>query len=241
MTLGGSLRRLIEIALGRVLPWMGAGYVRFVMRTTRWTWIGQDMLDAVVASRKPFIAAFWHGRILMMVSLMERTDLTIKVVISANRDGELIARTIRYFGGDTIRGSTRDPRKKRRNKGGAMVARSARDHLESGGILAITPDGPRGPLMQAQSGVAAISAQTGVPVVPFAYSMRFGRVLRSWDKFLFPLPFGKGAYVIGDGIAPPANTDDASIEAHRLRIQQALVEVTAQADRAIGRAPTLPG
>lgn len=240
MTRRSTLRSLTETAMGRALPWLGSLYVRLVFRTTRWTWIGREALDMLIAGREPFIVAFWHGRILMMVSLIEETSLPIKVVISANRDGDLITRTIAYFGGDTIRGSSRDPRKKHRNKGGVQVVRSVLEHLRGGGIVAITPDGPRGPRMTAQKGVAATSIQSGLPVVPLGYSIRLGLFTRNWDRFLIPFPFGRGAYVIGDRIAPPPSDDDNAVEVHRQRIETALNAVTLQADEAVGRTPILP-
>lgn len=174
-----------------------------------------------------------------MCPLVEQSPIPVAVMISNNRDGEIISRVVQRFNATTIRGSTRDPRKNR-DKGGARAGMEALDHLNSGGSLGITPDGPRGPRMRAQQGAAVLSAQTGVRCVPLAYSTTRGRLLKSWDRFLLPTPFARGAYVAGDPIPAPPSRDEAAVEAHRLHIEAALNEVTARADALTGRESPVP-
>ena len=106
--------------------------------------------------------------------------------------------------------------------------------------VALSPDGPRGPRMRAQPGVATVSAAMGVPVMPFAYSTNRGFVAGSWDSFFVPLPFGRGVKVWGPVIEPPEDRSPEGIEAHRLQIEQALTRITQDADRRMGRAPVEP-
>ena len=223
---------------GAVGPWLGAAYIRFVFRTVRWEWVGREIVDDVLASRSPIVAAFWHGRLMMMAPVMAESVQPLHVMISNNRDGELIARIIARFGGLALRGSTRNVRKAK-GKGGNAVARSGVERLEAGDLIGITPDGPRGPRMQAQSGVAALSAWTGVPVVPFAWATRRARVLRSWDRFMLPWPFDRGVYVVGDPIFPEGDGEMA-VEAHRLAIEAGLNAVTRLADERMERVPVDP-
>jgi len=220
------------------VPRLGAGYIRLVYRTVRWEWIGRQIIDDVLARRTTCITAFWHGRLMMMAPVAEESVRPIHVIISANRDGDLIARLIGFFDSRTIRGSTRDARK-RKGKGGDAVVRAALQRLEAGDLIAITPDGPRGPRMQAQAGVAAMSAQTGVPVIPFAWATRRAKLLRSWDRFMLAWPFDRGVYVVGAPIEPQGSDKDA-IERHRLAIEAQLRAVTRLADERIGRVPVEP-
>ena len=223
---------------GAVLPRLGAAYIRLVHRTVRWTWEGRDVVDGVLASREPFIVAFWHGRLLMMAPPMRESVHPIHVLISNNRDGELIARLIGFFGGRTIRGSARD-RRKDKGKGGDAALRAALDRLSAGELVAITPDGPRGPRMRAQPGIAVISARTGLPVIPFAWATRRARILGSWDRFMLPWPFDRGVYSTGTPIFPGGGTRDA-IEAHRQAIEDGLNAATRLADDRAGRVPVEP-
>jgi len=51
--------------------------------------------------------------------------------------------------------------------------RAAKDHLKSGGVLGIAPEGTRsntGALQQAKTGVAFLADQTGIQIVPVAVS-----------------------------------------------------------------------
>ncbi len=72
-------------------------------RTFRWKVEGTEHYDAVIASGRQPILAFWHGRIL--ASLYYFRHRRIVVITSQNFDGEWIARIITRFGYGTARGS----------------------------------------------------------------------------------------------------------------------------------------
>ena len=94
--------------------------------------------------------------------------------------------------------------------------------------------------MRCQPGVALLSARSGAPIMPWAYATRRAKALRSWDRFLVPMPFDRGAMVFGDPIAPPTAEGPEALEAHRLRIEAALLDCARVADAAVGRAPVEP-
>lgn len=226
-------RAIGDGVLGFVAPRLISLYVRFVHWSTRWQWEGRAHLDTIIDAREPVVFCFWHNRILLMCTLVEEASMPVSVLISHNRDGEIISRTIERFGATTIRGSTRDARKNR-DKGGGMAFRESLDFLRGGGTVALTPDGPRGPRQQAQVGVAALSALAGLRTLPVAWSSRPTKILSGWDRFLLPFPFGKGAYVCGAPLDPPEDTSDEAIEAHRAGIEAALNAITARADALAG-------
>jgi len=228
-----ALRAFGNGALGRIGPSVAAGLIRLTDSTTRWTWEGAPVFQAALEQRQPVIIAFWHSRILMMCPRLEDIEMPLRVLVSNNRDGELISRVVQKFGHDTIRGSTRNP-KKTKQKGGGAALREMLRHIEKGGSAAITPDGPRGPARMAQVGASVLSAQSGVPVLPVACATNRGPALRSWDRFRLSLPFAKGAYVVGEPMPIPERGDNA-IEAHRMALEQALNTLTDRADALVGR------
>ena len=64
---GGTslLRSLIRAAgLGAVAV-LGAGYIRLVASTTRWTVIGREGWEELVATPGVFVCVAWHGRLFM--------------------------------------------------------------------------------------------------------------------------------------------------------------------------------
>ena len=214
---------------------IAAGYIWFVHATSRWQIVNQDIPQAYWDSDKPFILAFWHGRILMMPYCWPR-GRRMNMLISRHRDGGLIADTIGWFGLDTVRGSTAKPGRER-DKGATAALMEMLRKLKSGEYVGITPDGPRGPRMRATEGVAAVARLAGVPVIPCAFGTRSRRLLSSWDRFVVALPFSRGVFVWGQPIEVPAGARGAVLDAARLQIEAGLNEVTREADRLTGHDP----
>ena len=225
-----------RIAL-RVLPVLAAAYIRLVRRTTRWTIEGRGHFEALVSGERGFVSCLWHGRLLMAAGFVPPGRRSI-AMISRNRDGDMIAAVVRRFGVSAVRGSSYD-RAKGRDKDGREAYAGAAAELRRGSVVAITPDGPRGPRMRAQAGVALLALETGAAVLPIAFSTRRGRFLRTWDRFLLPLPFDRGALVFGAPIRPEGRGLDGA-DALRAEIETATTAVTERADRLMGRAPIHP-
>lgn len=208
-------------------------------RTTRWSVEGGARHAELAQYPGGFIAAFWHGR-LAFSPLWAVPGRKTWAVISANRDGEIISRIVAHFGIVLIRGSSRDPRKPRADKGGRVVMVESLKALRRGDCVAIAVDGPRGPRMRAQPGVAALSSAAGAPVVPIAYATRRGWMTTAWDRFIVPMPFDRGVLIFGEPMHPPAEGGEQAVAGHLAAIETRLTEMTQAADRAVGREPVTP-
>ena len=167
------------------------------------------------------IAAFWHQRLLMMPFLLHRGK--VGMLISQHRDGEFIARAVKLFGVDSVRGST--------TRGGLAALRGMIRFFRKGGNLAVTPDGPQGPKHIVQIGVVELARQTGAPIVPVTYSASRCKVFGSWDNFILPLPFCRVAYVWGEPLFVPREIDKDGLEENRLLLQERMRRNTEEADR----------
>ncbi len=175
---------------------------------------------------KPFILAFWHGRLLMMpISVQKQTR--VNVMISHHGDGEIIARTIKHWGQDSIRGSA--------SKGAAAAIKQMLKVLKKGDVAVITPDGPRGPRMRAQEGVIRLAAMAGVPVYPVSYSTTRGKILGSWDRFFLAAPFSRGIVIWGDGIEVSRQDENGAFMKARDAIESSLTQITQTADAICNR------
>ncbi len=206
------------------------GYVRLVRWTCRWT-MHTEHLDRLLREGKPFIGAFWHGRMLMIPTVWPR-DRTMNMMVSLHGDGEIIAQAIDRFGIRTVRGSPK--------KGGARAMRELIKLVRNGEYAAITPDGPRGPRMRAAKGVITLARLTGAPILPVSYSTTRRKIAGSWDRFLLPLPFSRGAVVTGDAVHVPADADEVQQERLRQQVEAAMIAVTDQADRLCGHEAVQP-
>ncbi|MEQ8666983.1 MAG: lysophospholipid acyltransferase family protein [Rhodospirillales bacterium] len=220
-------RLLANDGVRGVLCFVGALYIRLVHATTRWEIVRGDVPDAFWDAGKPFILAFWHGRLLMMPYCWRR-GRDIEMLISEHRDGRLIAKTVSHFGIDTVTGSS--------TRGGTAALRKMVSTLKAGGYVGITPDGPRGPRMRASDGIAAVAKLSGVPVIPATYAVARRRVLGTWDRFVVAWPFNRGVIVWGSPVSVPRDADASALDAARRAIEDGLNVITAEADRMVGQA-----
>jgi lysophospholipid acyltransferase (LPLAT)-like uncharacterized protein len=162
-----------------------------------------------------------------------RGDRQFHILVSDHRDGRLIARTVRRFGIGIITGSSsREP---------VQALYRVAEVCRAYGLPCVTPDGPRGPCMRAAMGPVLAAEMAEAVLVPVSYATSRRRILPSWDRFLLPLPFGRGVFVIGREIDVPAGLDATGREALRLRLEEALHAVTREADRRAGHRPAQLG
>jgi lysophospholipid acyltransferase (LPLAT)-like uncharacterized protein len=171
--------------------------------------------------RGHIIAAFWHQRLLMMPFLPRRGR--VGMMISQHRDGEFIARAVKLFGIDSIRGST--------TRAGLSALRGMVRFYHAGANLAITPDGPQGPRHVVQMGVVELARHTGAPILPVTYGASTKKMFRSWDRFILPLPFCRVVYIWGEPVLVPRETDKKGLEEKRILLQNRLRQITEEADR----------
>jgi len=228
----------------RLLAALAALYIRLVAKTTRWTVVGREGWDALAAGPGGFICATWHGRLFLAPTyrppISKVPGRRVMAMVSQSRDGELFTRIIAHWGIDAVRGSSHDPAK-RRAKGGTEAYLAARRALvENGALVAITPDGPRGPRMRISAGTVQLALEASVPVVAVAFSVRWGRVLGSWDRFLLPFPFGRGAVVYSAPRWPPRETGPEVVTGFWRALEDDLNAVTGQADDLCGRERVTP-
>lgn len=195
----------------------GYGFVRLLVSTLR---IRIDDRVGALGSdpQRPLLWVFWHNRLLTVPYLFERycPGRTGAALTSASADGELLSAFLRRFGVDPIRGSS--------SRGGAVAMVQMRRALQRGSIMAITPDGPRGPRFHVHPGIVKLAQVTRMPVMPLHITYSRAWRLRSWDGFLIPKPFARVDFTF-DALHEVAPTDDeAAFERERLRLEQVLRE-----------------
>jgi lysophospholipid acyltransferase (LPLAT)-like uncharacterized protein len=214
--------------LRRVLCYSIHLYIRFVYRTNRWSVEGAEHPRRLRADGKPFVLAFWHGR-LMMIPMAWQRLAPIHMLISSHRDGRIIADAVAHFGVQSVAGSTR--------RGGTAALRTMVRALAAGDCVGITPDGPAGPAMVASAGIVNVARLARVPVVPVVFATSRCRVLRTWDRMNVALPFGRGVFLWGEPIEVEPDLDEAGVERTRRLIEGRMLDLVAQAESRVGRGP----
>ena len=221
------------------LGWLLAAYMVLVKYTTRWSIERADVAAPVIGNGKGLIALTWHSRFLMLNSAWKKQWQLPHVLISLSRDGALVAYTTRFLGLKTIRGSSRKIGSGKA-KGGSAAMRQMRGALDSGACIVITPDGPRGPRQRLGDGPLRLAKMSGAPILPCTFAVRNRIQFKSWDRFVLPLPFGRGKIIWGTPVNVPSDADDQDIETLRDQIEAEMNIFLMDADRALGHAAIAP-
>jgi len=198
-----------------IVPWLAANLIRLMIFLLR-----IEVVDPEGILREqdkgPFLFAFWHNRLLLMGCFYRRLFPKRKVVamISRSKDGEVIARVNDHFDLESARGSS--------SKKGNLAAREVIRKIQEGYDLALTPDGPRGPIHVVQPGIVQIAQLTGAAIVPVTYHLSRRKELRSWDRFQIPYPFARCRIVFSPRIHIPRDLAGDDLDGWCRRIGEAI-------------------
>lgn len=215
---------IVQSALSGLL----AAWLRLCHVTTRWRYENRAAAETVWASEGGAIVCFWHSRIsLAPVCWPLKGTQEPRVLISLSPDGEFIARAVQMLGYPAIRGSSSKKSALDKAKGGAAAFRDVLRWIQGGGAVAMTPDGPRGPVEEMAEGAILLARLSGAPVLLVGMASAPSLTLDSWDRAQAPLPFGRGA-IVYDG--PVQIERGADLEATRAEWTARLSAATRRAE-----------
>ena len=199
------------------------GLTRAVSATIRYEW--RDEVGSFTrAPRPPGIYCVWHNRLALCLEIYRLYVCRLgppgrmAAMVSASKDGGLLARVLELNGVEPVRGST--------SRRGRQALLELVTWAERGFDLAITPDGPRGPCYIVQDGVIALAQLTGLPIVPVSYYLRWRIRLKSWDRFQIPLPFSPCIAYVGEPLHVPRETTEEERERLRKTLEERLRAIT---------------
>jgi Uncharacterized protein conserved in bacteria len=114
------------------------------------------------------------------------------------------------------------------------MARIGREGLS----LEVSCDGPLGPYRVAKPGVLIVARESGIPIQPWAVSIRPSwRLTGRWDRYLVPLPFCRMRVEEGPQIRIGPREP---VKPRLAELQATLEQVQQQADRRMERRKPLP-
>lgn len=176
---------------------LGTSLLGMLAASWRFRFHGIEHLRAVRASGRPFVFVLWHSRILPLLYRHRGEDVVM--LISRHRDGGYLADLGARWGYRSVRGSTK--------RGGEVGLLGIVRALEGGAVVAITPDGPRGPAERVQPGAIAAAQHAGAPIVPVGARVASAWHLGSWDRMCIPRPLSAVDVVYGPPIRIAAGKD----------------------------------
>ncbi len=108
--------------------------------------------------------------------------------------------------------------------------------IESGHPAIFTADGPRGPIYRTKSGPIRLAALTGARIGAFHLEPRRAWTLRSWDRFLVPMPFTRIAVSWSRWTQIPLNLAEGEFDAQREQLNAAIERARIHALEHFGKA-----
>lgn len=205
----------------RIMSFLGWLFILLLGKTLRIEIKGEESLKRLHKEGERVIYAFWHGR--MFLPTYRLRNQNIYALVSKHRDGEYLARLLHHLGSRTIRGST--------SRGGGKALLLMARKLKEGFAGAFTPDGPRGPIYKAKSGVIHLARKTQMPIIPLSSGANKKKVyFDNWSKFILPRPFSRGILIYGEPIRVPPKASRRIIKEKTQELEKALNRLTGEAD-----------
>lgn len=150
---------------------MAAFLVYWLARLLMATWrVDSTHVVPLPSYKGPVIFCVWHNRLAISMVAYSRYGRVIwpaaglAAMISASKDGGLLATVLGKFGVQAVRGSS--------SRRGRQALLESTTWLEKGFHVAITPDGPRGPRYELRDGIISLAQVTRVPIVTVSAIIR---------------------------------------------------------------------
>jgi len=197
----------------QIIAWAVFLLERLVTASLRCRWFDRSGL-AEAPESQPVIFCLWHNRLAISMLVHRRHSRKLAALVSASKDGALLAAVLSKFGVHQVRGSS--------SRRGPQALLELTSHAQMGYDLAVTPDGPKGPRYVVQDGAIALAQLTGFPIIPVTCNTGWKLCLKSWDRFQIPLPFSTCELILNKPILVPRDADDDRREELRMELQTSL-------------------
>ena len=187
----------------------------------------QRLIDSV-RQNGAIVPVCWHQHLLLCGRYVVSKPGGLKpgFMISPSVDGEAPTWLAQSYGAHVVRGSG--------SYTGLRAVRGAHQAIVKEGIsTAVTPDGPRGPRFKFKPGAIFAAQISSKPVVPLAFAAKPAFVLKTWDKFVLPVPFSRVTIAIGEPFTPPAEMTNEQMSAAQREMEKRMHETFAAARSAL--------
>ena len=165
--------------------------VLLLYNTNKWNIEGEYNYQDFLRNNNSVIISIWHGRVLNFVKQLANNQFY--ALAGTHNDAEIISRICLDTGWKVIRGSSSD-------KGKEAFEGIVEALKVPGSLVAMTPDGPKGPAKIPKAGVVKAAQNTGVAIIPAASHCTKHWGFKNWDTFYIPKPFGRIEVIYGEPV-----------------------------------------
>lgn len=164
--------------------------VNVLLKTVRIRIDNSDVVKILDQEKKNYVVAFWHGS--MIVGWYMQRNRNFASLVSKSKDGDVLTAILEKWKFHVVRGSS--------SKGGHEALDMMIHLTEENYHLAITPDGPTGPIYKMKPGAVITARRSQIPLLLVGIGMKNKWNLKSWDRFEIPKPFSKVVAVYSNPI-----------------------------------------
>lgn len=145
-------------------------------------WLGSLRWDVHGAfPRPPAVYACWHADLFAAAAFFR--DRPVSALVSRSGDGDALVRLLSGRKLAFLRGSS--------SSGSVAGAKACLRVLRSGGSVATTWDGPKGPVGVPKPGAAWMARRSRSPLVPLRFTYGLHMRLGDWSRLVVPFPFSR--------------------------------------------------
>ena len=219
-------RRWTRRFTNRLAVIVGPMLFRILASTWRVKVLNKELLDQIHQNGEAPVFAFWHQQI--PAAIGSHRGYPVRVMVSMNRDGQMINGLVSRLGFKTIRGSS--------SRGASRALKEMLEIAKGSEALGFTPDGPRGPLYSVAPGVVYVAATSGRVLMTAGFAASKFWQAKSWDRMIIPKPYARVviAYDASLGVLDPAAARDGAEQiAAREGVQSSIHLAEAKAKQAL--------
>ena len=177
---------------------LGRWLLSAIYKTNTWDIRGEKNYKSALKNNKSVIISVWHGNLL--VPFMHLAKNNYYGLAGMNRDAEIISKIGLKLGWKLLRGSSS-------KKGPEIFTEIVKILNNPPSLVALTPDGPKGPEKIPKPGVIRASQKTGAVIIPVASCSTKNWQFINWHTFFLEKPFGKIYLEYGSPISFNINDD----------------------------------
>ena len=165
--------------------------LHILFSTCRFKELGVENLYKTSKESSGSVIMSWHSHLLIPFYYLRKYPII--PLIGLHSDAEILSRIGKRLGYTPLRGSSK-------RKPIAAATELLRTLKQPKNLVALTPDGPRGPEKKVKIGTLKIIQKAGASIIPLGASASRNRVFNSWDNFHQPKAFSKIVVVFGEPI-----------------------------------------
>lgn len=181
----------------------------------------KEVVERLEENNQNYVVAFWHETMLLPWFLHGKKNTA--ALTSKSKDGDLLARQLKHWDYKVVRGSS--------SKGGDVALGIMIDYAKNKYSVAVTPDGPRGPVHKFKAGAVITAKKSGIPLILLGIGFKKKKLFNSWDRFQVPYFFTKANAFYSEPIYIDKNLSYDETSSIILSCEEKLIELQNEAER----------